>query len=78
MGWTGLEEAKASAHTLRLGLMVADASDPDRFTDKFAGGRLKAQGYLFSRPVPATGIASILTAWTTGLRKDRLGTALAS
>jgi diguanylate cyclase (GGDEF)-like protein len=50
----------------------------EQFNQMVAEGCNEAQGYLFSRPVPATGIASILMAWRTGLRKDRLRNALAS
>jgi diguanylate cyclase (GGDEF)-like protein len=50
----------------------------EQFNQMVAEGCNEAQGYLFSRPVPATGIASILMAWRTGLRKERLRNALAS
>ncbi len=50
----------------------------EQFNQMLAEGCNEAQGYLFSRAVPATRIASILMAWRTGLRKDRLRNALAS
>jgi len=50
----------------------------EQFNQIVAEGCNEAQGYLFSRPVPATGIASILMASRTGLRKDRLRNVLAS
>jgi diguanylate cyclase (GGDEF)-like protein len=38
----------------------------------------EAQGFLFSRPVPATEIASTIMAWRNGLRKDGYRNAIAS